>query len=87
MTVGSAFFWRESTRDGIYGINVIPIRTGQVSQARYIGAQPSFRLDWPIQRHWLYSLTVARFQTGRFLKETPPGNNTNYVTSWVTFRF
>src|SRR5580765_6565861 len=35
MTVGSAFFWRESWRDGIYGINVSPLRTGQLSHARY----------------------------------------------------
>jgi hypothetical protein len=87
ITAGTAFFWRESTRDAVYGINVFPIRTGQRSQARYIGAQPSFRLDWPIQRHWSYSLTLAHFHTGRFLKETPPGEDTNYVTSWVTFKF
>jgi hypothetical protein len=87
ITAGSAFFWRESTRDAVYGINVFPIRTGQLSQARYIGAQPSVRFDWPIQRHWSYTLTLARFQTGSFLKETPPGKNTKYVTSWVTFKF
>jgi Alginate export len=87
MTIGSAFFWRESTRDGIYGINVSPLRTGQLSHARYVGALPSFRLEWPIERHWAYTLILSRFQTGPFLKETPPGKNTNYVTSWVTFRF
>jgi Alginate export len=87
MTIGSAFFWRESTRDGVYGINVTPLRTGQLSRARFVGALPSVRLDWPFQRHWSYTLIVSRFQTGRFLKETPPGKNTNYVTSWVTFRF
>src|SRR4030095_1440165 len=87
MTIGSAFFWRESTRDGIYGINVAPLRTGQLSNARYVGSLPSFRLEWPIERHWAYTLILSRFQTGRFLKETPPGKNTNYLTSWVTFRF
>src|SRR5262249_31381769 len=40
-TVGPAFFWRESTRDGIYSINVAPLRTGQFSSARYVGEQPS----------------------------------------------
>src|SRR5262249_25378813 len=43
-TVGPAFFWRESTRDGIYSINVAPLRTGQVTSARYVGAQPSLRM-------------------------------------------
>ena len=87
ITLGPAFFWRQSTRDGIYGINVLPLRTGQLSTERFVGVLPSFRLDWPLQRHWSYTLIVSRFQTGRYLKETPPGRNTNYVTSWVTFKF
>ena len=87
MTIGSAFFWRESINDGIYGINVTPLRSGQLSQARSVGSLPSFRLDWPIQRHWSYTVIMSRFQTGRFLKETPPGKTTNYITSWVTFKF
>jgi len=87
MTVGSAFFWRESSRDGIYGINVSPLRTGRLNRARFVGALPSFRVGWPIQRHWSYTLIVSRFQTGRYLKETPPGKRTDYVTTWVTFRF
>jgi hypothetical protein len=86
-TIGPAFFWRESTRDGIYSINVAPLRTGQLSTARYVGAQPSARVDWPIQRHWSYTLIVSGFRTGRFLKETPPGEDTSYVTTWVTFKF
>ena len=86
-TVGSAFFWRQSTRDGIYSINVAPLRTGQLSRARYVGAQPSVRVDWPIQRHWTYTLVVSGFQTGGFLKETPPGKVTSYITSWITFKF
>ena len=86
-TIGSAFFWRQSTSDGIYSINVAPLRTGQLSNARYVGAQPSARVDWPIQRHWSYTLIVSGFITGRFLKETPPGKSTSYVTSWVTFKF
>jgi hypothetical protein len=51
------------------------------------GALPSVRLDWTIQRHWSYTLIVSRFQTGEFLKETPPGENTNYITTWMTFKF
>jgi hypothetical protein len=86
-TFGSAFFWRESTRDGIYSINVAPLRTGQLSTARYVGVQPSARVDWLIQRHWSYTLIVSGFGTGRFLNETPPGKDTSYVTTWVTFKF
>ena len=86
-TFGPAFFWRESTHDGIYSINVAPLRTGQLSNARYVGAQPSVRIDWPIQRHWSYTLIVSAFRTGQFLKETQPGKSTSYVTTWLTFKF
>jgi Alginate export len=87
VTVGPAFFWRESTHDGIYSINVAPLRLGQLSSARYVGAQPSVRVDWPIRRHWTYTLVVSGFRTGLFLKETPPGKSTSYVTTWATFKF
>jgi Alginate export len=87
LTVGSAFFWRESTRDGVYSINVAPLRSGQFSHARFVGAQPSVRLDSSIQRHWSYTLILSRFRAGQFLKETPPEESTNYLTSWLTFKF
>ncbi|MGH9874918.1 MAG: alginate export family protein [Pyrinomonadaceae bacterium] len=87
IVVGSAFFWRESKRDGIYGINASPLRAGRLSRARFVGALPSFRLDWAIKRHWSYTLILSRFQTGDYLKEAPPGKNTNYATTWLTFRF
>jgi hypothetical protein len=86
-SVGMAFFWRQSTRDGIYGINVAPIRPGGRSQARDIGTLPSVRLDWRISRHLTYTAIYSHFFAGRFLKETPPGEDVNYVSTWLTFRF
>ena len=86
-TSGLAFFWRNSRRDGIYGINIAPLRTGQLSLARDIGSLYSARLDWRINRHWSYLLTYSYFNAGRFLKETPPGRDVNYVTSWAVFKF
>jgi hypothetical protein len=86
-SVGMAFFWRQSTRDGIYGINVAPIRPGGRSQARDIGTLPSVRLDWRISRHLTYTAIYSHFFAGRFLKETPPGEDVNYISTWLTFRF
>jgi hypothetical protein len=86
-SVGMAFFWRQSTRDGIYGINVAPIRPGGRSQARDIGTLPSVRLDWRISRHLTYTAIYSHFFAGRFLKETPPGEDVDYISTWLTFRF
>jgi len=84
---GTAFFWRQSTRDGIYGINVAPLRTGVNSSARDVGILPSVRLDWRVNQHFIYTAIYSHFFAGRFLKETPPGKDVHYATSWLTFRF
>jgi hypothetical protein len=87
VSAGTAFFWRQRARDGIYGINVAPLRTGQQSRARQIGTLPSLRLDWRISRHLTYTAIYSHFFAGRFLEETPPGEDVNYVSTWLTFRF
>jgi hypothetical protein len=87
VSAGTGFFWRQSVRDGIYGINVAPLRTGQQSRARDVGTLPSVRVDWLISRHLTYTAIYSHFFAGRFLKETPPGKDVNYVSTWLTFRF
>ena len=87
VSTGTAFFWRQSARDGIYGINVAPLRSGGRSRAREIGTLPSARLDWRINRHLTYTSVYSHFFAGRFLKETPPGENVDYASTWLTFRF
>lgn len=81
------FFWRESTHDGIYGVAVNRVRTGQQTDARYIGSQSQARLDWEISRHFAFAAVYAHFFAGEFLKETPPGKDVNYVSTWLTFKF
>lgn len=87
ITSTAGFFWRQSTREGIYGVTVSPLRTGQLSNARYIGALPSIKVEWQLTRHWFYTFTYGHFFTNRFLRETPPGESTNYLTTWFRFRF
>ena len=81
------FFWRENTQDGIYGIAVNLLRTGQQSNARYIGNQLQARADWEIDRHFSASLVYAHFFPGDFLKQTPPGKDVDYFSAWVTYKF
>ena len=81
------FYWRHSTRDGIYAISGNLVRTGQISRARYIGHQPEIEVRWQMDRHTEFALSYARFLTGRFLAETPPGRNTTYFALWMTYKF
>src|SRR5262249_30403584 len=45
-------FWRESTRDGIYGPAVNLIQSGQTSDARYVGNQVEIMLEWRPDHHF-----------------------------------
>jgi hypothetical protein len=81
------FFWRQSTRDGIYGIPGNLIRSGRTSSARYIGSHSSLQLEWRVDRHISLTAIYLHFFAGPFLKETQPGQNVDFVALWVTYKF
>jgi hypothetical protein len=87
LTADSSFYGRQSLRDGLYGVAVNLQRAGQPSSARYVGNATGLRVDWRINRHFSYSLVAAHFFAGGFLKETPPGKDVDYFSTWLTFRF
>jgi hypothetical protein len=80
-------FWRESTRDGIYGPAVNLIQSGQTSSARYVGNQIETMLEWRLDRHFTLTADYAHFFAGDFLKQTTPGKDVDYFSAWVTYRF
>ena len=81
------FFWRESTRDGLYNSALARVRSGKTSDAHYIGSMPQAQLFWDIDRHLSFTAIYGRFFAGRFLKETGPGEDVDYVTTWLTHKF
>jgi hypothetical protein len=83
-----AFVWRESVADGIYGPSVgPPLRTGQLSRARFVGSSPAAVLTWNATRHVTILASYVHFFAGPFLKETPPGKDMDYVTLWADYTF
>jgi hypothetical protein len=87
ITMDSVFFWRESLNDGIYGNAINLLRSGRTSRARFVGSQPSVQAEWQINRHVTWLGLFSYFFAGPFLRETDPGHNVNYVTSWITYKF
>jgi hypothetical protein len=87
VTTDWAMFWRTSTQDGVYGINVAVLRTGQKSRARFVGSQANVELDARLTTHVSVWASVVFFNTGTFLRETPPGLDTRYVAGNVSYRF
>ena len=81
------FFWRESTRDGLYNNAVALVRSGKTSDARYIGSMPQAQLWWDIDRHLSFAAIYGHFFAGPFLRETGSGKDVDYVTTWLTYKF
>lgn len=87
LTADWVFYWRDSTRDGVYGVSGNLLRAGSGSRARFIGHQPGVEVRWEMDRHTTFTINYAGFSTGRYLRQTPPGNNTGYFAAWVTYNF
>lgn len=83
-----AFVWRQSTEDGVYGPFVgPPIRTGLLSDKRYVGNSPALTMTWKATRHTTLVASYVHFFAGPFLQQTPPGEDMDYVTMWLDYTF
>lgn len=87
VTANWDFFWRESTHDGLYNNAVVLLRSGRNSSARYVGSQPQVQCEWNMQRHLTLVAVYAHFLAGPFLRESGPGEDVDYFTTWVTYKF
>jgi hypothetical protein len=82
-----AFYWRESTRDGLYNIAGGVVVPGLTSNARYIATQGSAQVHWQMTRNMGWFTEFGHFFPGEFIKQATPGKNINYWTSWLDMRF
>lgn len=82
----NAIFWRTSSRDALYGASGI-VRGGSVSAARFVGFQPSAQIVWRINRYLSATTVYTHFFSGRFLFGSPPAEDVDYLTSYLTFKF
>jgi hypothetical protein len=82
-----AFYWRESTRDGLYNVAGAVIVPGLTSNARYIATQGSAQVHWQMTRNLGWFTELGHFFPGDFIKQATPGKNINYWTSWLDMRF
>ena len=52
-----------------------------------MGSSPSLTLAWTPTRHLTILASYVHFFAGPFLKETPPGKDIDYFTTWVDYKF
>lgn len=81
------FFWRQSARDGLYGLLGNLLRSGQETSARYVGSQPALVGPAEVGRHATIAAVYERFIAGPFLRESGPGDDVTYFGAWVSFAF
>jgi len=82
-----AFFWRESTSDGLYSVGNAVIVPSSKSNARFIATQASAQLQWRMTRNLTWFTEYGHFFAGDFLKQSTPGKSINYWTGWLDIRF
>jgi hypothetical protein len=87
LTFNPAFFWRESTSDGLYSVGNAVIVSGSKSNARFIASQASAELQWRMTRNFTWFTEYGHFFAGDFLKQSTPGKSINYWTGWLDIRF
>lgn len=80
-------FWRQSPRDGIYGVPEALLRPAGNTTARYIGTHVNTQIDWHATRHFTYTLIYLHFFPGAYLKKTLPDKSINFVSPWITYTF
>lgn len=83
----SPFYWRSSRQDGVYGFAGSLTRPGNVSTARYIGAQPGITLDHSYSSHFSSTVAYFRFLRGELFRQTPPGKDGGFIYATLAFRY
>jgi Alginate export len=86
LTANPAFFWRESTSDGLYAVSGAVLVSGLKSSASYVATQASVQLKWKMNRNLTWFTEYGHFFPGQFLKQSTPGRNINFWTAWLDMR-
>jgi hypothetical protein len=80
-------FWRNNVNDGIYTPASTLYRSGNSSNADYIGNQLNMVLLLKVNPHVTFMTSYALFSAGNFIKETGASKNVSYVNADLTFKF
>ncbi len=81
------FFWRHSTRDGVYAPNGTLIGPIGDSRARYVATIASLGATWTPAPGWSSTAVAAYGQPGRFLRETGADDALSFVSIGMQYRF
>jgi hypothetical protein len=87
LTVDFDFFWRLETEDGIYSPGGQLLRSGAGSDAHHVGNELSLNASWQINSHVSLTAIYSHFFPGRFIEETGPSKDIDFVELTVQVLF
>lgn len=85
--ISNYYFWRQSRRDGLYGVAGNLLRSGSQSRARFIGQSLETEFAWQINRNSNIQAGASIFYAGEFLRETSPAKTIKVFLLRYTFLF
>jgi hypothetical protein len=80
-------FWRQSLQDGAYNAAGTLFRAAGTSQARSIGSELDFLLNWQIDRHLSSYFGYSHFFPASFIQHTGPSNPIDFFYTAVAYTF
>lgn len=88
-TLGTAaiFYWRQSLRDGVYGVAGNLLRPAGDSRARYIGTQADVVLGWEVSRNLSFEAAYSVFRPGAFIRETGRADTVHFFGLEALWRY
>ena len=81
------FFWRHSTRDGVYSPNGMLLRPAGASSARYVATIASLGAIWTPAPGWSSTAVVAYGKPGAFLRESGADDALSFISVGAQYRF
>lgn len=73
------FFWRQSTKDGVYNPGGQLLRSGAGSSARFVGHSPSVALEWRATEFLTFTGIYSHFFPGQFIEDTGPSKDIDFI--------
>ncbi len=80
-------FWRQRTTDGIYSQPGFLLRTGQHSDAHFVGTLGQLELAWRLDPHITAVIQTGRYWVGQYFRDTPPARDLTYLSAKVSYKF
>lgn len=87
-TAGWGFYWRQSARDGLYGIPGNLVVPSNNVPGRFEGSRPTMQIDWSQSRHLSSHVNYIHVFNGEFEQASVHGTATmSFISTWLTYRF